>query len=66
MKILDVLKKMLNIRLLMQFSLFSLLLFEVVERKMKSTDQILSKFPQNLKSEWPQEKRQETEERGRK
>lgn len=66
MKILDLLKKMLNIRLLTQFSLFSLLLVKVVERKMKSTDQILSKDPQNLKSERPQEKQQETEERGRK
>ena len=55
MKILNVLNKTLNIGLLMQLSLFSLLLFKIMDRKIQSTDQILSKYPQDLKSKLPHE-----------
>lgn len=52
MKILNVLNEMLNI---MQFSLFSLLLFKIVGRKTQSTDQIFSKYAPDLKSKLPRE-----------
>lgn len=42
MKILNVLKKMLNMRLFMQFRSYSLLLFEIVERKIQPANQYLA------------------------